>query len=71
MFLVTVLAGATVGYALQENFTLNFPQGNGTTTYITFESEQQQATQNLVGLLGVIMVFLVVGVVAYKKLRGD
>lgn len=55
---------------LSENFTLNFPQGNDTTTIITFQSVHDQNLQNLIG--GSIVAFIAVLflIILYRRYKG-
>ena len=55
---------------LSENFTLNFPQGNGTTTVITFQSVHDQNLQNLVGGTVVAIVAVLFMIVLYRRYKG-
>jgi len=55
---------------LSENFTLNFPQGNGTTTVITFQSVHDQNLQNLVGGTVVAIVAVLFLIVIYRRYKG-
>ena len=59
----------SIAFALEENFTLNYPVPSITETNITFNTEQEKVAQNMVGLFVVAIVVLGVVIVAYNKIR--
>ena len=50
-----------------ENFTLNFPLANGTTTYVTSASVNAQNFNNLIGAGIVALVFAIVMFLLIRK----
>jgi type II secretory pathway component PulF len=69
VFLLALLVSPAFAQ-LSENFTLNFPQGNGTTTVITFQSVQDQNLQNLIGGSIVAIVAVLFLIVLYRRYKG-
>lgn len=58
--------------AVQENFTLNFPAGNGTTTIITDSTVAQQQSETLILLIPVVIaIALAIGIiyVMYRRYK--
>lgn len=73
LLIMLLFAAPLVHSQAAANFTLNFPQANGTTTYITVQSENDKNTQNFIGagIVAMLAFFcLIVVLKVYKDRAG-